>query len=99
LIHCLLARIPDTDALLGNPKQRLIEKYIRQESGISRAYIFGYDKDDPSYEHLKTEILGDCSNQSQGVKTLYTSRMDEAKKFLSEKVHGLEKPKVEEIFG
>jgi uncharacterized protein with ParB-like and HNH nuclease domain len=99
LIHCLLAKIQDTDELLRTPKQRLVEKYIRRESGISRAYIFGYEKDNPSYEYLKAAIFGDASNQWQGIETLYTANMAKAKAFFTEKITGLKKGEIEDIFG
>jgi len=82
LIHCLLAKIQDTDELLRTPKQRLVEKYIRRESGISRAYSLRYEKDNPSYEYLKAAIFGDASNQCRGIETLYTSQHGEGQSVL-----------------
>jgi uncharacterized protein with ParB-like and HNH nuclease domain len=38
--------------------------YDSKDDGISRSYIFGYEKDNPSYEFLKTKIFGEISDSS-----------------------------------
>ena len=59
-------------------------KYIfeSKDKGISRSYMFGYEKDNPSYEFLKTKIF--CENSEENYieqETVYTYNLELAKKF------------------
>jgi len=76
LIKCLLTTVPDGHQLAFTEKADWVKKYLLQMAGgVSRAYLFGYDKDNPSYEYLKTEILGEPSNNYQGTTTTYTANL------------------------
>ncbi|GAB0174620.1 MAG: hypothetical protein HHAS10_04990 [Candidatus Altimarinota bacterium] len=54
---------------------------IEKSNGIQRSYIFGYEKDNPSYEFLKTKIFNEHSSSNQGQETIYTQNLENAKKF------------------
>ena len=86
LIKCLLERIQDGDQLALTDKSDLAKKYLVQQTGVSRAYLFGYERDNPSYEYLKTQILGEQSNQFQGVETSYTANLKKAQDFFRRQV-------------
>lgn len=83
------------ESLLGNEELNytsvgdIRRKYIfeSKDKGISRSYIFGYEKDNPSYEYLKTKIFGECSEENYvEQETIYTSNLERAKNFFSEKL-------------
>jgi uncharacterized protein with ParB-like and HNH nuclease domain len=38
---------------------------IEKSNGIQRSYVFGYEKDNPSYEFLKTKIFNEHSSSNQ----------------------------------
>lgn len=87
LIKCLLDLVEDDNSELARtPKHQLIAKYLLRKSGPSRAFIFGYEKDNPSNEFLKTQILGEPSVQYQGTKTVYTGNLLYARDFFRKKL-------------
>jgi uncharacterized protein with ParB-like and HNH nuclease domain len=55
--------------------------FIQRSGSILRSYIFGYEKDNPSYEFLKTRIFNEVSTSNQYQETLYTQNLENAKKF------------------
>jgi hypothetical protein len=48
---------------------------------VSQASLFGYEKDNPSNEYLKTQILGQSSNSYNGTETTYTANLEGALDF------------------
>ncbi len=95
LIKCLLERVPDNGQVAFTEKSDHTKKYLVQKSEVSRSYLFGYEKDNPSYEYLKTKVLGEPSNQFQGVETTYTANLQKAQHFFREKVEGASHDQVE----
>lgn len=87
LIQTILEKI-DNKYFASFEKSDLIKKYIYQEKigGISKTYIFGYDKDNPSYEFLKTKIFNEKSITDRNIETLYTANLEYAKKFFQKKI-------------
>jgi hypothetical protein len=99
LINCLLSRLPDGQQLAFTEKADLAKKYLSQTAGsVSRAYLFGYEKDNPSYEYLKTQILGEASNRYQGVETTYTANLAAARDYFLSKLNGLSHEDLERVF-
>jgi hypothetical protein len=86
LVKCLLDSLADGETLAFADRAEHTRKYIVQTSGISRAYLFGYAKDNPSYEYLKTRIFGQPSNQYEGTETTYTANLAAARDFFAERV-------------
>lgn len=77
------------------------KRYIfdSKDDGISRSYIFGYEKDNPSYEYLKTKIFLEKSDEdSRDEETVYTNNLAGAKSFFKEKVSKMTFPEVECLF-
>ena len=50
LITSILDRIDANSSLVGIDKKTLLRKFIKVENPNGRTFIFGYEKDDPSYE-------------------------------------------------
>lgn len=54
---------------------------IEKSNGIQKSYVFWYEKDNPSYEFLKTKIFGEYSSADLNQETIYTQNLENAKKF------------------
>ncbi|HBO4120270.1 TPA: DUF262 domain-containing protein, partial [Pseudomonas aeruginosa] len=54
LLQCILERIKEDEQLNFTEKNEIKKKYIYEtkDKGISKSYLFGYEKDNPSYEFL-----------------------------------------------
>ena len=101
LIQCITDMLPNKDDSLNyTTKSEIQKKYLfdTRDGGISRSYIFGYEKDNPSYEYLKTEIFGELSASDRKEETVYTNNLLNAKEFFREKLTGLNKEELEEIY-
>jgi RNA binding exosome subunit len=78
-------------------KKRFI--YDSKDNGISRSYIFGYEKDNPSYEFLKTKIFNETSTSGYNNEiTIYTHNLENAKTFFKKRLQELKKEEKEIIF-
>ena len=70
-----------------------------RDKGISRSYIFGYEKDNPSYEFLKTKVFMEQSDShSIGEETIYTQNLTFAKEFFAKQLENLSKDNLEEVY-
>lgn len=99
LVKCLLDLVDGEQTEIGRtPKYQLVARYLVRRSGPSRAYLFGYERDNPSYEYLKTQILAEPSNQYQGIETVYTGNLLFARDFFQGKLAALDESQREEIF-
>jgi hypothetical protein len=86
LLQTLVERLKPTEKLNYTDTAKIREKFIfeSKDGDISRSYIFGYEKDNPSYEFLKTKIfLEKSSEHSAGEETIYTHNLSKAKEFFS----------------
>lgn len=101
LLQSIIDQISDGDLLNFTSKYEIQKKYIfeRKGSGISISYIFGYEKDNPSYEFLKQKIFNEDSvNHAITEDTVYTKNLYKAKKFFSEKLKELGREQLEKIY-
>lgn len=99
LLKCLLDTIPEGGQLAFTSKEDHWKKYLLQTAGaVSRAFLFGYEKDNPSNEYLKTQILGESSNECRGTETIYTANLAGARDFFSEKLRNTPPDTVERLF-
>ena len=76
-------------------------KYIfeTRSDSLARAYIFGYERDNPSREFLKQEIFSDASvGHSTGEVTIYTRNLRNAKKFFLDRILSLTHTELEALF-
>ncbi|NTV68065.1 MAG: DUF262 domain-containing protein [Chlorobaculum sp.] len=91
LLQVIVEKMADEDLLNYNNKDEIRKKYIYEshDAGISRSYLFGYEKDNPSYEYLKISIFNEISNShSIAEETVYTRNLAFAKQFFFEMLDG-----------
>lgn len=101
LVSCIASTLDGPDDQLNYTSKRDIEKRYLFESkngGASRSYIFGYERDNPSYEYLKTEIFGEESASSRHEETVYTNNLKYAQEFFLKHLSGMSKGEIEEIY-
>ena len=92
LLQSLTESIEETDELNYSSVQEIKKRYVfdSKDGGISRSYIFGYEKDNPSYEFLKTKIFNESSTSGYGKEiTIYTHNLEFAKKYFISKLADL----------
>lgn len=83
------------------PTEDIRRKFIfdSKDGGISRSYIFGYEKDNPSYEFLKTKIFFEQSDShSTGEETIYTHNLLAAKEFFDQQLKSLTDTQLEQYY-
>jgi uncharacterized protein with ParB-like and HNH nuclease domain len=58
LLQCIIEAVKEPE-LNYTPIDTIKKKYIfdQKAKSLSRSYLFGYEKDNPSYEYLKTQIF------------------------------------------
>jgi uncharacterized protein with ParB-like and HNH nuclease domain len=98
LIKCLLDKVRDDQSLAFTAKPELVGTFLFRRADVSTAYLFGYEKDNPSYEYLKTQILGQISNAFQGTETVYTANLRQAYDFFNAQIEKFELDKIDEFF-
>lgn len=100
LIQAILESVGDEGVLNYTPVQDIKKKFIfdSKDGGISRSYIFGYDKDNPSYEFLKTNIFQEFSSSSRSEETIYTNNLETAKAYFLYKIKELPAGGLEKIY-
>ncbi|MFN4365420.1 DUF262 domain-containing protein [Chryseobacterium hispalense] len=101
LIQAITETLNKKDELNYSTADEIRKRYIfeSKDKGISRSYIFGYEKDNPSYEFLKTKIFNE--NSTSGYKneiTIYTHNLEYAKHFFVNKLKNLPIKEKEAIF-
>ena len=70
-------------------KNDWVTKFLyRTYKDTNKSYIFGYEKDNPSYECFKTKILNQSSlgAKNEAEKTLYTKNLERARDFFKAKI-------------
>lgn len=102
LLQVIIEAISDDGELINyTEKEEIRRKYIYEtkDKGISKSYIFGYEKDNPSYEFLKQEIFGDESIQHSFLEeTIYTKNLAFAKSYFAGRVSELSKEELERLY-
>ena len=99
LIQVLLESVQGEKWFMGEEREGFCKKYIggNTESG-DKYYYFGYMRDNPSFECLKTHIFGDYSSGNNDTDSIYTRNLKEAKKFFKGKIEKFTKADKEKIF-
>ena len=83
------------------PRDDVRRKYIfdSKPEDASRSYIFGYAKDNPSYEFLNTRIFLEPSEvHAPEEQTIYTKNLAAAKDYFKTKIENLKDTEVERLF-
>lgn len=99
LIQVIVESIQSCTRINYSTKEEIQKKFIceSKDGGISRSYIFGYEKDNPSYDYLKKMIFGErVPTDIQD--TTYTQNLLFAKQFFAEKIGSLDIEGIEKIF-
>jgi uncharacterized protein with ParB-like and HNH nuclease domain len=100
-IQSILELVKDEEYLNYTPIEDIRKRFIfdSKDGGISRAYIFGYEKDNPSYEFLKTKIFLEQSDfHSTLEETIYTHNLLAAKEFFYSQLKELSITEIENYY-
>lgn len=101
LIQAITETLKKGQILNYTSSEEIKKRYIydSKDKGISRSYIFGYEKDNPSYEFLKKGVFNEISTSGYTNEvTIYTHNLEKAKNFFIEKLKGLSLGEKEIIF-
>lgn len=100
LIQTILERVPTGDKLNFTGRADIQRKFVfdSKDDGISRSYVFGYEKDNPSYEFLKTKIFCERSSSAAFQETVYTQNLAHAKSFFAERLSALSHSEIEVLY-
>jgi len=101
LIQTITECIAEQDKLNYSTIEEIRKRYIfdSKDDGISRSYLFGYEKDNPSYEFLKRKIF--LENSASGYlseETIYTHNLIFARDYFKKQLNQLSKLEIEQIF-
>ena len=99
IIHTMSEK--NIDDLNYDTQNEIKKKYIvdTKDSGISKTYIFGYEKDNPSYHFLKFSIFGEDNNTSESLQdTIYTSNLFSAYDFFKSKLKDMSQEDIQVIY-
>lgn len=73
--------------------------YDSKAGEILRSYIFGYEKDNPSYEYLKKEIfIEESANHLPDEETIYTKNLRDAKLFFKGQIKEIDPVKLDSLY-
>lgn len=100
LIQVILERLNSDEKLNYTAKNDIQRKFIfdSKDDGISRSYIFGYEKDNPSYEFLKTKVFCELSTTATSEETSYTQNLAKTKTFFVERLANFTHDDLEALF-
>lgn len=100
LIQVILENLPAGEKLNYTEKSDIQRRFIfdSKDEGISRSYVFGYEKDNPSYEFLKTKVFCERSSTATSQETVYTHNLTQAKKFFVDRVSTFSREQLEILY-
>lgn len=100
LVQAITENVADHTELNYQTKNEIHQKYVQQvaSDGLRQSFLFGYEKDDPSEQYLRTRIFGQGSSNSQYQDTLYTQNLAYAKNFFLVKLKEMNPEEVACIF-
>ncbi len=100
LIQAILETVNEKTELNYQLPDDIRQQYVLQTApdGLRRSFLFGYEKDNPSDEYLRTQIFNEHSSTNHDEQTFYTKNLAEAKEFFSECLVGLELEAIASIY-
>lgn len=101
LIQAITEFIPEGQKLNYNTSDEIRKKFIfdSKNEGVSRSYIFGYEKDNPSYDYLKSKVFNEkLEDFSSEPETIYTHNLERAKDFFKNQLSELKYEEIEEVY-
>ena len=96
LLQAILESVPNGTELNYQSIASIRKQFIffEADNKLQQSFIFGYEKDNPSDEYMKTKIFLEHSGSNQFLETLYTRNLDTAKSYFKDQLSLLS---VEEI--
>ncbi|MEZ6939517.1 DUF262 domain-containing protein [Aeromonas sp. S12(2024)] len=100
LIQAILESIKGDVQLNYQSLETIRKRYVlySADDGQRKSFIFGYEKDNPSDEYLKTMIFGERSHSNQYKETLYTQNLKTAKIYFKNKLSILSNDEIALVF-
>jgi uncharacterized protein with ParB-like and HNH nuclease domain len=102
LIQSILEQLQEEDSLNYTCKADIRKKFIferRDASDLNRSYLFGYEKDNPSYNYLKSMVFGeDTTVHTLPEETIYTKNLLDAKHFFTSSLVSLSRSELEGLY-
>ncbi|MEB5477561.1 DUF262 domain-containing protein [Acinetobacter pollinis] len=100
LIQAILESVPKDAELNFQTIDEIRQQYILHTAptGIRQSYLFGYEKDNPSDEFLRTGVFLEKSASNNDEQTFYTRNLATAKQFFKDKLKTLELTEIAEIY-
>ncbi|MCH9053890.1 MAG: DUF262 domain-containing protein [Proteobacteria bacterium] len=100
LIQAILESIKPEEELNYQSPEAIKKQYVMQmgNDGLRRSFLFGYEKDNPSDEFLKTQVFNETSCTNNDQLTLYTKNLADAKAFFLEELATLSLQELETVF-
>lgn len=100
LIQAIIESVDEDSQLnyqsISNVRQRYV--LYKADDGQRESFVFGYEKDNPSDEYLKTSIFGEHSHSNQYQETLYTQNLMTAKSYFKQQLSKLDHDEIAEVF-
>ncbi|PMM07175.1 hypothetical protein BCT62_18335 [Vibrio splendidus] len=100
LIQAIIESVDSKVQLNYQSLDSICKQYIlfKADDGQRESFIFGYEKDNPSDEYLKTTIFGEHSHSNLHQETLYTQNLLAAKSYFKDQLDQLEPDDIALIF-
>ncbi len=100
LIQAILEHLHSGQKLNFTDQADIQRRFIfdSKDDGISRSYVFGYEKDNPSYEFLKTKIFCERSSTGRLEETVYTQNLRHAKEYFIKLISSYQQPELEVLY-
>ena len=100
LIQAILESVPEGSELNFQTVAEIRQQYILHvaPTGLRKSYLFGYEKDNPSDEFLRTGVFLEKSATNNDEQTFYTRNLAKAKQFFKDKLKTLQLNEIAEIY-
>ena len=100
LIQAILESVPEGSELNFQTVAEIRQQYILHiaPTGLRKSYLFGYEKDNPSDEFLRTGVFLEKSATNNDEQTFYTRNLAKAKQFFKDKLETLQLDEIAEIY-
>jgi len=100
LIQAILESVDERSELNYQLPEDIRQQYVLQSGpdGLRRSFLFGYEKDNPSDEYLRTHIFNEHSSSNQDMQTFYTKNLSVAKQFFTKCLVGLDVTEIAVIY-
>ncbi|MFT7292878.1 MAG: hypothetical protein ACI87Q_000724 [Pseudohongiellaceae bacterium] len=88
LLQAILESVPNGTELNYQSIASIRKQFIffEADNKLQQSFIFGYEKDNPSDEYMKTKIFLEHSGSNQFLETLYTRNLDGAKRYFKDQL-------------